>query len=80
MEMRRQPGEIRQWEFLKMHVVGDEDAEASAEWMGADGWEVITLRLNPIVFKRADGKTLVAWPEPPVEPDPEARVGDHIYV
>jgi len=34
---------IRQWEFLKIRVFDDYDAQKTAEIMKEDGWEIITL-------------------------------------
>jgi len=71
---------IRQWEFLKIRVFDDYDAEKTAEIMKEDGWEVVTLNLNPIVLKRKDGKNTVKQPDKKNEPDPTGRLGDQLYV
>jgi len=71
---------IRQWEFLKIRVFDDYDAQETARIMKEDGWKVVTLNLNPIVLKRKDGKNIIKQPDKKNEPDPSGRLGDQLYV
>lgn len=55
------PGQLRQWEFLKLRTFNHEDAEKSAGLMEADGWIVVCMqdRDNLLVIKRADGTSII---------------------
>jgi len=78
--MPGKPGEVRKWEFVKIRVWDDGDAEHSAVLMEDEGWKYICCRDGLSVMKRRDGKTKIKLPDLPKEPDSSARLGDLIYV
>lgn len=72
------PGEVRQWEFLKVDVRDDLDAERTVEIMEPAGWVPVCLSKNPIVLKRKDGQQFIQQPRRNyyIEHDETVSIGD----